>query len=1170
MEKSSSVLCIPIKVQAMMVGKSPAKKIFANIADDYSRFSINPLGDYVPSGIMNDKSTEKSGVHLHWMLPDSLRQGWQKNDESAPEYLKVPNRWVVTRILSRNEEPTKLEFKHWMVESDALDFESKPELGNVGSLTYPKLDDPSFPYRILGRSYPYDAIMPEPEERLDNLTALGPGNPEFSVIYPFSHNVFGFYDDLLDAAGVRYENIGISYVVRGYYEDELDIIQSAEMCMEQLGWAAPKVMQYPATIALHGVITGLDWIDDRKDYNSEIIDNLKQPELAVGNTSAEAAAALQAVHDPANEHTMRLLLHDHSHKLLSLNGIYQTDYSDHERRFGVQAEKRAYKLQSTINDSSYSDLPVLTPEEQIVFRNLQAGIGELYSLHFAIHAKRLLIYDLWCKYMTKALVTDIIEKKEAEKLMLIYEEQIEQELEVLQQLEQEADEKHDRIVQLENQFIHHASFELQQAENGRYYVPNPPVLLMAGAQRGSLFQAKNREKLLKCRLLHQCITALKFQFSLRGQQYEAIIHANEVVSNADAVGNYGKLFQEAALFAENSAPTIAQLIGEQLQLLPFSEDERKSLIESIQQVQRSVNAGMVLLGQSFPDRSFLQVWKGPWNPVILCWRGIYYPDLELVGSKPTLSRWSFQDNDYRYIGTMDTQNAVAMEGKILLSPHIAEQLKALSLKQLGKDDMLAELDNLDYLSQALDGFNDRLLMSQLTLRFPIMVLKKGSAQLADRVRAALASTEYEKPLFNTFFSPLRGGFFKFDELRLIDTFGQFQQITVSEYAVAENMRREQQQIRDRYIMLPPRFVQPTRLDFNWLQARSKEICDFNLPDSPICGWLIPNHADSSLLVYDEAGNMLGSLVVTAFERNAVQWRNAPGITINNGGMLFAEHSHPLPTTMNPEMKAFLSEILRRSQEQQEDVLTPLLQIIDSALWDIHGAFTSNATGLSLYVGKPLVLAKASIKLEQCGPPAAYKSIDKTTKKPQPIPDISLKQFQMPLWVGEKHHSGDGVIGFFQLDGDSEYRQFNSAFVKKDRQSDYLKCNNEITISADEHAEAKTLSLILDPMASIHLISGMLPVYEQRIPPDRIETALANLFLTLYAGPMLVGEENVVMPLTNLPERKWSFITPQDIENWIETDKLSPSNENAFLAKPPYRAVEGWLKLNIQEVPKKNE
>ncbi|MFC6332031.1 hypothetical protein ACFP56_05300 [Paenibacillus septentrionalis] len=1175
---NNHILCVPMRVEAMMVGKSPVPTVFANIPDDYSRITLNPLGDYVPSGIMNEKTEEKPGIHLHWTLPEALRQGQQNNEHDAPEFPSVPNRWIVTRIWASVEQPDSLHSKYWIVESDALEKRSSPELGNEGSLTFPKLDDLQWPYRILGRSYPYEAIIHEPLERLVPFHAIGPGNPAFSAMYPYHRNVFGFYDDLTDEAGARMQNVSISYVVRGFYDNELPLVTSAHMCREQLGWEAPKALSYPASIALHGVVTSLDWENDQIDYNGTFINKqLTMPELAVGNTSAEAVSALHAVKNRSNERLMRVLLHDQSHKLLNLNGIYHTDYTEHDRRFQLYAEQHEYKLQSKITDKEYADIPELSDDDQTQFRQLQEGMNEQYRKQFSIQAKRSAVYDLWCKYMIKVQVTDPFEIKEAKKLAERYQQELEAEILALQQEEMELKELQDRLRLLEQQLTHAISehYELKQNAGERYYEPNSPVLLLSGSKRGALFETQSSaydENRLLCRLPQESVQELRFDFTLRGIDHSVIIHANLLLQETVIKGNYAELLLEAVLFCKNSAERIAAIVGEQLGLLPFTEAEKKQLLADIHQLQNSMDSGLVKPGERFPDPLFLNHWTAPWNPVLLSWRGLYYPDKELIGRAPKLSHWTFDGVDYKFDSTIDTAEAVVMEGKILLTPHIAQQLQAMTVKQIGVEltQAIGALHELDYLSQSLDGFNARFAMSQQTLRFPVFVLQKGSAELAAQVRLSLGEFEMEKPLFNTFFSPLRGGFFKFDQLRLIDTFGQFQEITATKYAIAENLRTSSDPI-GKLIMLPPRFIQPTRLEFNWFQGRGHNYCDFNLPDSPICGWLIPNHADQSLLIYDEEGNMLGSLIVTAYDGDAVQWRNAPGspdvpLTSQNSSHTANLYSADLPESMNPEMKAFLSEILRRSHEH-EDVLTPFLQLIDSALWDVHAHESPSAGGLSLYAGKPLVLTKANIKLVQAGPPDRYKAIDSNTKQPAPVPDISIKQFEMPLWIGEQHHLGDGVIGFFKQDGVSGYKHFNSAFAPSDHASDYLYRNNQVDISADEQSDGTTVSIIMDPLASMHLISGMLPVSVQRIPQDRIESALNRLFLTLYVGPLLVGEENIVMPLTKLPNREWSFITPSDAEAWaeawIETKNLQPSNGNAFLAKSPFRAVEGWLKLNVR-------
>lgn len=1041
-------------------------------------------------------------------------------------------------------------------------------------MTYPKLEDPQMPYRILGRSYPYGANMGEPAERLDSLNVLGPGNPAFSAMYPYHRNVFGFYDDMTDPSGKRLENMEISYVVRGYYHDGFTLVESADLCRQRYGWDPPEGLIYPATLALHGLVTGLHWISDSIDYNGPFIHHLPAPQLAVGNTSAEALSALHSVKERANERLMTLLLYDQTHKLLNLNGIYHTEYAEHDRRFQMVAEQNSYSIQSKINDRDYHEIPDLSEIEQILFRNLQQGIDELYQKLFGIDAKRSKIYDLWCKYMIKAQVTNPSKAKEAKKWMELYQKELEEEIQALNQSEIQVDQIKERLSVLEQQLIQAIQefYELHQTAGHRYYEPNSPVLLLSGAKRGTLFDEKvavgeggGKELLLKCRLLQASIQALQFDFTLRGNSYSAIIRSDQLLPKVNVKGSFLELLLEGTLLIMNSAELITTEIGEQLGLLPFTPDERAQITKFVHEMQRDLNQGLVVKGEQFPERLCLNIWEPPWNPVLLCWRGMYYPDRELASDHPRLDHWEMKGTDYIYNGpSIETNKPVVVEGKVFLTPHVADQLHAMAAKQLGSEvaHAFGSINQLDYLTQALNGFNEIFLMSQLTLRFPVMVFDQGNAELAERVREALRDFDFEKPLFNTFFSPLRGGIFKFDQLRLIDTFGQFQDIDCNEYAIASDMRMSTEPV-GQYIMLPPRFMQPTRLRFNWIQARSHEFCDFNLPDSPICGWMIPNHTDQSLLIYDEAGVMLGSLIATGFEGDRVQWRDAPGTPYVSIESLHLTGSNEVPASMNVEMRAFIQEILRRSREEHEDVLTPFLQLVDSALWDIHQPGSAGASGMSLFAGKPLVLARANLKLVQAGPPVEYKGLGSDPKQIEPVSDISISKFEMPVWIGEQRHSGDGAIGFFLQDGGlSDYKVFNSAFVKKDTKSDYFKENHEFHVSADEHSAGTTLSIIMDPLASIHLISGMLPVSEQRIPLDRIETALDRLFVTLYTGPLLVGEESYVMPLSRLPNREWEFITPGEAEEWIETRNLHPSNGNAFLAKPPYRAVEGWLKLRV--------
>ncbi len=1193
MDVRKDLLCVPMHIEALMIGTSPASSVFVNIVDGYDRLALNPLGVYVPTDLMNTKKTEKPGVHISWLLPEGLRQGFQIENEHQPQYPQVPERWIVTRLWCSEDAPEYIQSKQWMVESDALEKQCDVSMYNEDSLTFPQLDDKYMPFRILGRSYPYGLDVPEPLERLIGLHAMGPGNPAFSAMYPYHMNVFGLYDDLLDEQGQRLTHVSLSYTVRGYYRNDFKLIETAEECKERYGWSAPEELQYPASLVVHGGITGLPWIDDHTDYNKEVINKLTQPQLAFGNTSVEAVSALYGMRERKDEQLMHILFNDQSDRLLHLNGMYKTDYAEHERRFHIFTEQNAYALRSKLDNttdqsladrSTYQVSPRVSHDSQKQFRKLQADIENWHQKQFARSAQQSAIYDLWYKYMMQAYMVnpDVQKMNEAEKWMGVYELQIGTAIKALNELDIELTKMKQGIDQLANELASSvkSSHELQQTAGSRYYEPNSPVLMLANASRGTaIHQAWSEEdSLLPCRLLSEAIRTLPLEFELRGVQYAVQIDGQDLLAiDKQWIGEYAELLLESLWVSAHFVDCMIAAIARKLNLSSLTEAERTLLRAIIVQKQNEIMNTLVQDEENPFNaiRVSLHEWKAPWNPVLLSWRGLYYPDPNLLADHPNLDNWAFNETDYTFQGEeVDTQHTVVLQGQIFLTPHIAELMEAMTTKQFGEHtpQRMVGLKQADYLSQALDGFNAAFLMKELALCFPILVMDKGNPELARQVASSLADYAIEHPRFGSFFAPLRGGFFKLDQLKLIDTFGQAQEIECNEYAVAEDMRRDEYQVIDSYVMLPPRFVQPTRIDFHWLQSSTTEFCDFSLDDSPICGWMIPNHTDQSLMIYDESGMMLGSLVTTAFENRDVQWRTAPGISQQPGARVEENQtlSDDVPERMNAEMKAFVHEILRQSSEQHTDVLTPFLGVVDSAMWAMDQQSSADASGLSLFVGKPLVLTRAQIKLVQAGPPAQSKHMESgnPAQWQSSASDVTnlIDKFRMPLWIGERDHTGDGTIGFFVLDGEHNYKQFHSAFITEDLKdalnNDYFQSEYTVDISADTTARGTTIALILDPLEAIHLRSGMLPVSEQRIPRDRIESGMEQLYLTLYTGPLLLGEEGWLMPLTRLPEREWSFITPGDGNLWIETDHLQPANGNAFLAKPPFRAVEGWLKLQV--------
>ena len=69
------------------------------------------------------------------------------------------------------------------------------------------------------------------------------------------------------------------------------------------------------------------------------------------------------------------------------------------------------------------------------------------------------------------------------------------------------------------------------------------------------------------------------------------------------------------------------------------------------------------------------------------------------------------------------------------------------------------------------------------------------------------------------------------------------------------------------VVLPARLSQPARLNFRWLAAEVGRIETNAHPlTTPVCGWLLPNNLDRSLMVSDNPGNSPGYLEETGHGR----------------------------------------------------------------------------------------------------------------------------------------------------------------------------------------------------------------------------------------------------------------------------------------------------------------
>ncbi|HEX3958636.1 MAG TPA: hypothetical protein VHZ03_18745 [Trebonia sp.] len=163
----------------------------------------------------------RTGVHLHWELPEYFKRGRQDPDTGAIVFPTAPTRWLVIRTLSvfdqasgRYGPPRQA---GWVVESDYL----SPDLpAGPGGIARPAIPVPvpapdGTPSMWMGRvvdAAEWDPASEQPQDYLPyykgpggvplSLTSIGFLGAAFSGYYPDCCSVFGFWDTFADAADV--------------------------------------------------------------------------------------------------------------------------------------------------------------------------------------------------------------------------------------------------------------------------------------------------------------------------------------------------------------------------------------------------------------------------------------------------------------------------------------------------------------------------------------------------------------------------------------------------------------------------------------------------------------------------------------------------------------------------------------------------------------------------------------------------------------------------------------------------------------------------------------------------------------------------------------------------------------------------------------------------------
>ncbi len=620
--------------------------------------------------------------------------------------------------------------------------------------------------------------------------------------------------------------------------------------------------------------------------------------------------------------------------------------------------------------------------------------------------------------------------------------------------------------------------------------------------------------------------------------------------------------------------------------------------------QRTVASAAGLMpmfsGQDVHVPSMIAVapWSPPWTPLYLDWAIEWFPSA--ATPQQMFSQWTLGEFDFTYNGQAVGPTSIALQMRSLLTSNYPTGLVGKIQKFLDADPDLAifqiedlkatvnQLGSLDVMVQSLTGFNEWMLsrVPQATQ----LVSDPNVAKWTDGVLTWISDTPTgPAPVYN----PLRAGHFRITNLRVIDAYGQVLPGTIQNGAVLPirsqallpNFGQDQS-----LMQIVPRVAQPVRLDLQLLDRDNDgQLSNSSELTSPICGWLLPNHLDESLVVFDDKGVAYGEIIkVVTDSGTSLRWDANPGTDGVLGGP---------PQIANRHLLQIVTNLLRLGLTTT-DPLDQLLDLIDVTLWSLDPLGQLETGNLTLLLGRPIAVVRASASFELQGDPDYVQDWAATGK----MLDQGFPQVKLPLRIGDFKYSNNGSFGYFLNDDYGTcFSMYNyvpslGQVRRVVRSSPQLSLGSlrELVVSARAKAadiaaasaasyvqpgptlqlacgggDQVLLTALVDPRGALTSATGTVPFDVVSLPNGPVDAAMHAMEVSFRMGPLLLNAEDVKVPLPTGTNGKWSWIERSGVTFWNEEGPLKPADETARLPDKPPSLREGWLMLGSALGTKEN-
>lgn len=736
--------------------------------------------------------------------------------------------------------------------------------------------------------------------------------------------------------------------------------------------------------------------------------------------------------------------------------------------------------------------------------------------------------------------------------------------------------------------------ELLHAAAPAFHVPADPVLLVSGVHRGVRHGADGRlrpDGALGCRFTGQTVSGIAV----------AVPGGYAPVTSSDVPPPHWRpdalppetadLLAEAFFLDVDDAPWIAGIaaekagLGDPWILLHTIRTEQTVVWNGV--LHRAIDPAALEDGSMFvfsyglgalPQAVGVVFYTAPWSPLFLDWEVEYFPGAP--AAREALRPWELPPDGprdrlidaftyrWRSAEPPGPSRGIALSGRSILTAQ-ATDLVAARLERLLADfpDAPEVVEHLEALTNAADYARSADLLSQAATGLNLNLLERSTTAFMtpgngsldpylhppggpDTVPDATPAPPKET-LAGPRFNPIRGGHLRLARLWVVDDFGQVYKVMdgadgvlppTYPPALPADLATPGD---DTLAALKPRITQPARLTLDLLPADRDDGASRAGPASPgnpVLGWVMQQRLDRSLLVYSADGTYQGAVMRGAdralWSPNPEFWRPADG----------PPDPHTIP---DPYLRALVVGLFARPDG--DAALRSLQRLIDTAAWSVEPR-EGFVEEIPLLTGRPLAVVRAALRLGPLGLPAFDQAWDLSGLDATD----GFDEVPFPVQLGTAELLDDGLVGYYL---DDDYRRIETSHTVPD---DAYVGHRRPHVSLDG-SQAPVATLLMDPSAAVHAISGVLPVVRVQLPSRFAIPALRRLAVTFRVGPLVGVAGSAEAPVPELGKGTWSwleYLAPDQVAV-AGAPAVAPAEAELADAYPVVR--EGWLRLDPDRI-----